>query len=245
MLYSGTQDEQSRREEQIHLEEEHDNAAVVSVLKERREYLESGDAVYHPQVHSVSRAAIPRVKEVLQTHAQSSGGGPYARFRKVLRAIDPDILAAATVIAVFSHYFSVVARNKPVTFQGLARFVGHATVVELIVAQARAVNPMYVSQVSEKLESKNVTDYRHIENVFRSAYNQIMPDSMQVNFTPTEYIHIGKFGVDACYEAGILLIERTYGKGGTIISYHLNPEVEDYIYSGGGESTMARIISST
>src|SRR5699024_2406423 len=103
----------------------------------------------------------------------------------------------------------------------------------------------YVSQVSEKLESKNVTDYRHIENVFRSAYNQIMPDSMQVNFTPTEYIHIGKFGVDACYEAGILLIERTYGKGGTIISYHLNPEVEDYIYSGSWESTMARIISST
>jgi len=240
-----TLDEQSLRAEQHRLEQESDTEAVAQLLRTREQELGEGKVTYNPQVHSLMRAALPKVKAVLQHHTESRGGGPHARFRRVLRAVDIDILSAATLVAVFTHYFTMVSKDKPITFQGLSRFVGHAIVVEMLVAQASTVNPLYMASVKSDLDRRGTTHPDHLRKVYRDAYNKVMPADMSVNFTPTEYIHIGKFGVDACYESGLLVLNRSYNKGKTLVTYRLNPEIEEYIYTMGGESALGRIVSST
>jgi len=245
MHYSETQDEQLLRQEQLDLEKEHDTQAVTDILKERRNILDDGEVTRHPQVHSIIRSALPRVRDVLDEYRSTRGIGKYGKYRRILREIDLDVLAASTIIAVFSHYFSTIAQNKPIIFQGLARFVGMATVVELIVSQTTKVNPLFMAEVHRKIRDVNTTDHRHIRSVYRNAYRKVMPDGTRMEMSTSDYIHIGKFGVDACYEAGILISERKYGRGGTMITYHLNPEIEDYLYSAGGRTVLNRIVSTT
>ena len=245
MQFYEIQDEQSLRLEQEQLEEEHDTAAVARVLKEARESLDKGEVSYNPQVHNILRAALPEVKKVLEEYRADLGTGILAKYRRLIRAVDIDVLSASSIISTFAYYFSCVAQDKPMTFQGLARYVGHAVVIELMVSQSQKVNPAYMADVFRGMERTNVTNQRHIAGVVRSAYRKVMPPDVALELSPTDYIHIGKFGVDAVYKAGLIYDHRHFLNNRTQIVYYLNPEVEQYLYSAGGEGALSRIVAST
>ena len=244
MQFYEIQDEQSLRAEQLRLEEDHDAAAVAQVLRETRESLDKGDVSYNPQVHNLLRAALPKVREVLEVYRSDTRRGPGGKYRQIIREINIDVLSACCIIATFSHYFACVAQDKPMTFQSLARYIGHSTVIELMVAQSTKVNPMYMSEVFRSMERVNVVNQRHISQTMRAAYRKVMPPNMSFELSPVDYVHIGKFGADACYQAGLIQDHRSFVRGKTQILYYLDPDIEQYLYSAGGEGALSRVVAT-
>jgi DNA-directed RNA polymerase len=91
------------------------------------------------------------------------------------------------------------------------------------------VNPMYMEKVGRQIKERGTVSRKHINGVYRVAYQRVMKDGFDSKLTNSEALHLGKFGVDACYQAGIIQQVRTTGSKGMMVYYELHPEVSKFL----------------
>lgn len=241
MQSCATQDESYLRELQAQLEDEYDMAAAIRLVDQQAEQLAEGNPATHPRFQGVVRGAFGKVREYLKADVDKQSPGVGAKYKTILRAVNIDSLVGVVLINVIRRCLAGALRQELVLFQGLAAAVGRAVCVEAMVAQSKAVNPEFMRLVMRDLKTLSG---RHRAGVLRNAYTKVMRGHMVFDLSQTDYIHIGKFGVDACYRAGLIADQRGYNRQGTLVTFQLTEAVMEYITGDSADNAVRRVVSA-
>lgn len=226
------------REAQLKYELESDARAQAEKLRVLLTESTSGDPNL-PRAHALLVQMLSDVRQRIQDIADVKTRGMGGKYKNWLRALPLDV---AAVIAIRTCIKVCFTREKHAVLQELAYEVGKLWELEVRIQQASAVNPMYMQKISEQLKEHATRDQAHIRKLYNVAINRVFKGEIDLSLTKAEIIQIGKFGVDACFAAGLLDMERGTNRNGTSVQYSLATEVEEYLM-GYDQSDVRSIIS--
>jgi DNA-directed RNA polymerase len=225
---------------QIEYEESSDAAAQAARLTELRNKSAEGD-VNLPRASAVMKAAFSKVYDVLQARSETRGRGINGKYLNWLRSLPTDV-AATLSIRTCMQLCMAQGSGAYVHIQELTTTLGRMFELEVRIREAEKVNPEYMRRIAEQLKDRGTVNVGHITRLYNVAIERVMKEHREESLTSTERLHIGKFGVDACLEAGIIQINRGRAKGGTAVNFELNPEIMEYL-TGYGHEDVRNVIS--
>ncbi len=215
------------RDKQLQYEIEADNEAATAQLE--RLLRESNEGkVDHPRANRFVAAAYVKVKALFEEAQAVKARGVGGAYRAWIRKVPADIAAVIAIRECISQCTSH-RMYAPATFQSLATAIGRLYELEVRIGEAIHVNPVYMEKVERNLQERNTTSKKHLFGVYQAAYAKVLGADFDSKLLNVEAIHIGKFGLDACYQAGIVQQVRTTGSKGTLLYYELHPDVHTYV----------------
>lgn len=214
-------------QEQYDYEVESDHAAASAKLEQLRKDALEGDITL-PRAQRFMAHAYSEVSLSLQLIQESKARGVGGRVRAWIKALPLEVVTALS-IRVCVRSLSVRVGSKPVTLQSLAGQLGKAIELEVRIREAEKVNPMYMQKIHDQIKDRKTTDMEHLRGVYMNAYRQVMKEGVESRLSEAEIMQIGKFGVDACMTAGIVVQDSTWGSKGRLLIYTLSQEVWDYL----------------
>lgn len=226
------------REAQLQYEIDHDAAASAARLQELRASALDGDANMPKASRFIARAYAV-VKEAMQADAAVVRRGPGAKFAKWLRALDMDVAAVLAIRECITHLTGVKTRKKPVTIQVLAGAIGRLFELEIRIKEAETVNPVYMDKIHEQVKERGTTSKHHLAGVYGKAYEQVLKDFADSKLSATETIQLGKFGVQACMDAGIVIAVHGVGSKGKMYHYEMAPDVVEFLHGYENSDVMS------
>ena len=213
------------REAQIEIEMQADTEAAAQRLQEMRLAAESGD-ISLPRAARFIANAYGVVKDQLEAVAAVKTRGRGGVLKNWLRRIDSSV---AAVIAVRECISMCQSAYSTATIQHLGIGIGRLWETEIRISEADKVNPMYMQKVHEQIKERGTHNKDHIKGVYNKAYTQIMKGELDSSLTNAELIQLGKFGVQACTDAGIIELHKGVGSNGSLYLYDLTPEIQHYL----------------
>lgn len=215
-------------QEQLQYEIDNDDAALAAQLEQLRKAAREGDITL-PRATRFMAAAYEQVRDYFQVIHDSKSRGRGGKLRQWIKALPVEVVSALSIRVVLGHLMTQATRDKACTLQQLAGQLGRAIELEVRVREAEKVNPLYMQRMHEQVKQRGTTDMRHLRRVYMFAYEQVMKDGGESRLSETEWMQIGKFGVDACMQVGI--VEQTWGWGnkGRVVTYTLSEEVWEYL----------------
>jgi DNA-directed RNA polymerase len=218
------------REQQLQYEIESDAEAAAARLNKLREQAAAGDTSLPKTSRFIARA-YAAVKDSLVAEAAQVRRGRGAKLATWIRAVDPSIAAVIAIRECITALTGGRNRERPVTIQVLAGAIGRLYELEIRIKEAETVNPVYMRKINEQVKERGTSSKHHLAGVYSHAYQQVMKEHADSKLSAPETIHLGKFGVQACIDAGLVVLHKTREKGGMskLFFYELADEVEDYL----------------
>jgi len=179
------------------------------------------------------------VQDQLTLAADSKTRGLGGKYKGWLRALPRDV---AAVIAIRECIRLCTSPETHVHIQDLTFNVGKLWELEVRIRQAEAVNPMYMQKIHDQVKENCTRDYSHLRRLYNVAVERVFKGTLDLSLTKSEMMQIGKFGVDACFEAGMIDTVRGTNKNGTTVAYVLAPEVSEFLH-GYTHSDVRSLIS--
>ncbi len=215
-------------DEQLQYELKSDAEASAERLKSLRKAASEGDMSL-PKVQRVMLAAFEEVKLSIEAVQASKARGVGGKIRGWIKALPSDLVAMISIRMVVRSCLTVRAKDKPVTIQLLTNLIGSAIELEVRIKEAERVNPMYMEKMHSQVRERGTTDMDHLRQVYMFAYNQVLQEGAESRLGSSERHQIGKFGVQACIDAGMLQVKHGWASKGQMVSYELSPEVWEYL----------------
>jgi len=218
---------QSQREKQEQYELEHDTEAAAKKLNELLAAARAGDAELPratrliARIHGDVRECIEALKAV-----QTRGTG--GKFKGWLRKMPTDIAAVIAVrecIRMCGHDSS----KSCITLQDLGMSIGRLYETEIRVAEAEAVNPLYMQRVHQQAKDHCTTSVSHLRKLYNTAYDNVMKGMIDSEMIRSELVQLGRFGVQACLDAGLIEVIHGTGSKGTLVQYVLAEDVREFL----------------
>lgn len=217
------------REEQLELETQYDTAAAANRLAELQQAAADGDTELPRASRLISRMHQD-VAAYLDAYRNTQTRGIGGKYKRWLRALPLDVAAVLAIqISIQLCTRDRGAAGLPTLIQDLASEIGKHWELEARIREAEAVNPVYMQRVHEQVQQNGTKNERHLRNLYNSVYDKVMKGEIDSNITVAERIQIGKAGVQACLEAGLLTVSRETGAKGVIVKYSLTPEIAEYL----------------
>lgn len=217
------------REQQYAREIQADTEAAAKKLDSLRAEVAEGNLELPKTARMIARMYATVAAELSAT-MDVKCTGPGAKLKKWLRALPADL---AAVIALRECIKLLSVANGPVNIQTLASSIGKLWELEVRIKEAESVNPMYMQRMHEQIKDRSTTAPHHLRKVYNFAYDQIMKGAINSELSQADCVQLGKFGVQACIDAGVVDSSRTtkkeHGQFGTSVTFFLTPEVQDFI----------------
>lgn len=213
------------RDEQLKVELESDSIARMEALKRLIESAYDGDTDA-PRAQVVVARMCASVVQHLQAAADVKTQGAGGKYKVWLRALPMDLAAS---IAIRECIKQCSGFETVTTAQDLAIKIGQLWELEVRILQADIVNRPYMEKVHKQLKERGTVNQGHIRAVYNVATSRVFKGQVDLTLTDTEMLQIGKFGLDACLQAGIVEIIRTVGSKGTLVYYKLAGDVEEFL----------------
>lgn len=215
------------REYQLQYEEQSDSEAAAAELETLCRTSKEGQLGL-PRANRFIASAYKSIKELIQADQDVKTRGKGGKFKAWLRAVPAEVAAVIAIRECITLCTSNVLKG-PATVQALGTSIGRLYELEIRIREAMTVNPMYMEKVGRQIKERGTVSRKHINGVYRVAYQRVMKDGFDSKLTNSEALHLGKFGVDACYQAGIIQQVRTTGSKGMMVYYELHPEVSKFL----------------
>lgn len=228
------------REKELQHEEETDAAAQAARLQVLLTESQQGSVELPRAAMLISRMYFS-VREQLETVAGIQTRGMGGKYKTWLRALDPGI-AAILAIRLCIKLCTSHTVHSHVRAQDLCLQLGKLYELEVRIAQATAVNPLYMQKIEEQIKDRCTTNQAHIRKVYDFAIAQVMQGEIEFELTRADMIHIGKFGVDACLNAGLIDLHRGTNRMGVTVEYHLNEDILEFL-TGYSENDVRRVVA--
>lgn len=219
---------QELRDQQLKYEIDSDNAAAAEHLESLKLQSAAGD-INLPRAQKFIARAYTQVKQSLDDALAVKTRGVGGKFKGWLRKVPPDVAAVIALRECIAQCVGSVTRNKPVTVQMLAGSIGRLYETEVRIREAEDVNPMYMQRIHEQVKENATTDKRHLRTLYNVAYDRVMKGELDSMLTETEALQLGKFGVQAVMDAGIIRLVKARAASGLLYSYEIEPEVMEFL----------------
>ena len=223
------------RETQLQRELEADAAAVAARLKAVEELLETAPAETPKGSAFIARAAsvvADRIREMTAVNEYGrkamgrAAGGPGLVW---LRKLKPEVAAVIAVREVIGACRDVWGDSQGALLPEITSRIGSMYETEVLVAEAEAVNPVYMQRIHDQIRENGTRSVSHIRRVYGVAYERVMKGCIDSTLSRQEQMHLGKHGLQACIDAGIVAEHRGVNVRGISVFYRLAPEVESFL----------------
>lgn len=217
------------REQQLQYEIDSDIQAAANRLEKLRADSLAGDLNAPKATRFIARA-YTAVAHALEVESESTMRGTAAKFKRWIRAIPAD-MAAVIAIREVVRICTSAKRTSPATLQVLGSAIGRLYELEVRINQAEQVNPLYMKRIHDQVQDNATTNQRHLGRLYNVAFERVMKGEFEDKLTNADTIQVGKFGVQACMDAGILKLTKMDGPRGSnsICYYELAPEVHEFL----------------
>lgn len=229
---------QDQREVQLQSELDSDSEAQARRLQELIKASKEGDPEL-PRAHALIGRMCASVQDLLEQAAAEKTRGLGGKYKGWLRALPKDV---AAVIAIRECIRMCTSPETHVHIQDLTFNVGKLWELEVRIRQAEAVNPMYMQKIHDQVKENCTRDYGHLRRLYNVAIERVFKGTIELSLTKAEIMQVGKFGVDACFEAGMIETVRGTNKNGTTVAYVLAQDVSDFLH-GYTHSDVRNLIS--
>ncbi|CAI3971398.1 RNA polymerase [Variovorax phage VAC_51] len=212
---------------QLQYELDSDAAAAAERLQALAEAARSGDSEA-PRAQRLTAQMHAVVVDLLQKDIDIKTRGTGGKYKTWLRRIGAD---KAALIAIRECIQLCSAMNKRTNYVGasaqrLVSTVGRLYELEVRIMEAEEVNPMYMEKIHEQVKNNGTTNKGHLHRLYNVAYARVMKGELDSTISDSEAAQIGKFGIDACYEAGLIKsIDAIKG----VQMYALDDEIAEYL----------------
>ena len=230
------------RRKQLEFELEHDVAAAAQRLQELRSSAASGDTDAPRAVRLMARLHSIVCSELRQLQ-EARVHGSNAKYLQWLRALPVDV-AAAIAIRECIHHCTSSTHTSQVRVQDLASNIGKLWELEVRINEAELVNPLYMQRIHDQVQDRCTRNQNHLRRTYNVAYERVMKGEIDSHLNRFELVQIGKFGIQACMDAGLIEAQHGLGKGGCTFTYFLTEEVASYLH-GYTDMDVARIVDKT
>lgn len=227
-----------QREAQLKYELDSDAAAQAARLQELIAASARGDLEL-PRAHALVARMCKVVQDELQQAAEVPTRGAGGKYKGWLRALPTEI---AAVLAIRECIRLCSGVGTHVHIQDLTYNVGRLWELEVRIMQAEAVNPLYMRKVHNQVKERASKNHGHLRRLYNVAVLRVFKGTLDLNLTKVEIMQLGKFGVDACWKAGLIEQIRGTNKNGTMVSYELTPDIANFL-RGYTHSDVQNLIS--
>lgn len=212
---------------QAELELKYDTEAAASRLAELQKKSSEGD-VQLPRAARLIGRMFGEVQVALENVKAVSTRGLGGKYKTWLRTLPTDVAALIAVRECISMCTSH-KHERPVQIQDLAGNIGKLWETEVRVREAEAVNPLYMKRIYDQIKERGTTNAGHLRRTYNVAYTRIMKGELDSSLSKGELIQIGKFGVQACLDAGLIEQFRGKSRQGTVVWFELAPEAKEFV----------------
>lgn len=217
------------RERQYSFEESSDSRAQALRLNKLLQESSSG-SLELPRASALIARMYKDVQAELEAAAAVKTRGLGGKFKGWLRALPLDVAAVISMRECIKMCTSST-HNTHVHVQDLASAVGKLMELEVRILQAEAVNPRYMQRIQDQLKENCTTSIDHIRKLYNVAIDRVFQGEIEFGLTKADMMHIGKFGVDACLNAGLIQLTRGTNSHGMTVEYSLTPEIHEFLTS--------------
>ncbi|MNJ09325.1 DNA-dependent RNA polymerase [compost metagenome] len=219
--------------EQIASEEAEQDAADVQALRDMQENLRIGNIDKLPKAKLLIGNMFPAVHSHIIQEQERTGRGPGAHLRGWLRAVPADVAAViamrGTMRQVLNAGFRTLDTDFGATVQRIAVGIAREWIQEAKIRQAAEVNPAYYDAAMKGLDRANVSSRKHISMTVNRIISNALAGLYENDLSETDLIHLGKHGLQACLNAGLVEINRSVGAKGKIVTYALPEAVKNFL----------------
>lgn len=229
---------QNLREMQEQYELEHDAEAAAKKLRELLSASREGDVELPrasrliARIHGDVQASIDAAKAV-----QTRGIG--GKLKNWLRKVPSDVAALIAIRECIRMCSSTKA--SCVTIQDIGMSIGRLYETEVRIAEAEMVNPVYMRKIHDQVQEHCTRNTQHLRKLYNVAHDRVMKGLFDNELIRTEQIQLGKFGVQACLDAGLIEQHRGTGSKGVLVQFLLSEEVRDFLYGYSSKDVAAVI----
>lgn len=220
-------DLEALREKQLQYETDCDTTSAANKLASLRSASRSGDLEV-PRAAKLIARIHGEVQGNITNYLATTDRGTIAKFKGWLRKIPADV-AALIAVRECLHKLSDERETRAVTLQRLAGEVGKLFEMEVRIREAQFVNPVYMQKIHEQVKENGTRNKDHLRKVYNVAYQRIMKGELDSGLTQAEQITLGKIGIQACLDAGMIEVHRTFGERGRLVFFELVPEVREFL----------------
>lgn len=228
-------------DKQLQYEMDTDEVAAAARLEELRKAGASGD-VDTPRAHAFISSLYAKVQTDIENAIAVPTRGFGGKFKGWMRAVPSDVAAVLAIRTCIELCTAANDRNKVVTIQRLAGKLGKMYELEVLIREAEKVNPLYMEKIHTQIKERETKSQSHIRKVYSVAYQRVMCGELDSRITDSESMHLGKFGVQACLNAGLIEQHTTTGRKGVMNHYTLARDVEDFL-TEFDEHDVSRVVS--
>jgi len=204
-----------------------DSEAAVARLKELQDAAASGDAEA-PRAQRLTAKMFATVRDLIAVEMDVKTRGTGGKYKAWVRRVGADKAALIAMRECISQCSDSGAKTRRAvaSAQMLCVRIGRLYETEVRIAEAEEVNPMYMEKIHDQVRRNGTVDYGHLRRLYNVAYDRVMKGELDSSLSDSECIQVGKFGLDACYLAG--LVKPVTMPGGMVI-YQLEVEIADYL----------------
>lgn len=212
------------RAEQYKYEEDSDVSAAAKKLIELRADAQEG-SLELPHATKLIAHMFGDVQDYLTAECAIKTRGQGGQVKSWLRSIPLDV---AAVIAI-RECIAMLSGANSVNIQTLATQIGRLYEMEIRIREAERVNPMYMQKIAAQLKERSTKSPDHIRKVYNVAYDRVMKGAFDTSLAPSDLMHLGKYGVQACMQAGIVYNTSNTSNLSTVVQYWLTPEIMEFL----------------
>ena len=216
------------QEAQLKYELECDAAAAADRLQELTKAALTGDADA-PRAKKLIGSVFDTVRDLLQTEIDVKTRGTGGKYKAWMRRLGADKAALIAIRECIS-MCTKVGRDQRVgaSAQALTSGIGRLYELEVRITEAEEVNPMYMQKIHDQVKENATTNYGHLRRLYNVAYDRVMKGELDSQLTDSECAQIGKFGVQACFDAG-LIAQHESSAAGHLNLFVLEPEFDEFL----------------
>lgn len=234
----------SLREAQAQYEESTDATAAADRLTKLRADAAAGK-LNLPKTSAFIARAYADVRDAVLAAQTTVGRGSGSKFKTWLRSVPAEVVAVLSIRECIRFASASATRNKPITVQRLGISIGRLIETEVRIKEAERVNPLYMKRIHDQVREHNSTNQEHLRRLYNTAYDRVMHGEIDSQLTSAEALQLGKFGVQACLDAGILVTNVTAGAKGRMHCFNLAPEVDKFLLDYSSSDVQSVINTGT
>lgn len=227
------------REQQLCLEREKDSEAAANKLADLKSKAAEGD-IDLPRAQRLIRKLHDDVEANIAAFQALSSTGAAAKYRNWVRKLPADVAAMIAIRVCLQAATSPSEGERTMNRIGVR--IGQQFVTEARIIMAERVNPLYVQKVERQIKERKTTSTMHIQRVWDFATAEVFKGEIECTLSASDKLQIGKVGLQAVIDAGLLEEKRGVNYRGTLVTYELVPDIAQAV-KGYGAADVADVVA--